>query len=443
MPHSKIWEAFQRQKAVSTDTRKIKPGDLFFALKGDNFDGNRFAAQALDAGAAYVIVDLPAAAIPGDDRYILVPDVLLALQALGRRHRETFTIPVVAVTGSNGKTTTKELVHAVLKSERRAYATQGNLNNHIGVPLTLLAMPPETEVAVIEMGANKPKDIEELVNIALPTHGIITNIGQAHLEGMGGITGVQRTKGELFDFLRAHGGFAFVNENDPLVVEIARDIPQQVGYGGPQSPYRILDREEDVPGADDCQQITVWASGTGLDFRLHLPGRHNAENALLAVAVGRHFGISDAAIQSALAAYIPRMNRSQLHRQGGRSILLDAYNANPSSMRATIASIAEQDHSSVALVLGDMFELGPTSGALHADIWTFARQALPHALIIGIGPQFHAHRPQEDARTRSYTSLANAESHLAHDLEGYGFILLKGSRGMALEKLLPGMGVIV
>ncbi|MBP6640073.1 MAG: UDP-N-acetylmuramoyl-tripeptide--D-alanyl-D-alanine ligase, partial [Bacteroidia bacterium] len=221
MPQSKIWEAYLRQKAVSTDTRKIRLGDIFFALKGDNFDGNRFAAQALLDGAGFVVVDDPAVVPQDDDRYILVPNVLLALQGLARQYRGTFDIPVFAITGSNGKTTTKELVHAVLSSERRAYATQGNLNNHIGVPLTLLAMPPETEIAVIEMGANKPKDIEELVNIALPTHGVITNIGQAHLEGMGGILGVQRTKGEMFDFLREHQGIAFVNENDPLVAEVA------------------------------------------------------------------------------------------------------------------------------------------------------------------------------------------------------------------------------
>jgi UDP-N-acetylmuramoyl-tripeptide--D-alanyl-D-alanine ligase len=439
MPYSKIWEAYLRQKAVSTDTRKINPGDIFFALKGDNFDGNLFAAKALEAGAGYVVVDAPSAVVQDDPRYILVPDVLLALQALGRRYRETFSIPVVAITGSNGKTTTKELVQAVLKSERRAYATTGNLNNHIGVPLTLLAMPEDTEVAVIEMGANKPRDIEELVNIALPTHGIITNIGQAHLEGMGGIEGVQRTKGELFDFLRGHDGFAFVNENDPLVVEIARGIPGQTGYGGPESPFRILERDEE----ETYQRFNVWARGSVLPIQLNLLGRHNAENALLAVAVGQHFGISDAGIQAALAGYVPRMNRSQLHKQGGRSILLDAYNANPSSMRATIASIAEQEHASVALVLGDMFELGPGSDALHADIWAYARGLMPGALIIGIGPHFHGNRPAGDALARSYVSLADAEGQLSRDLEGYEFVLLKGSRGMALERLLPGMGVTV
>ncbi|MEY3443964.1 MAG: hypothetical protein RLZZ519_2245 [Bacteroidota bacterium] len=437
MPQSKIWEAYLRQKYVSTDTRKIRLGDIFFALKGDNFDGNRFAAQALLDGAGYVVVDDPAVVPDDDDRYILVPNVLLALQRLARQYRETFDIPVFAITGSNGKTTTKELVHAVLSSERRAYATQGNLNNHIGVPLTLLAMPAETEIAVIEMGANKPKDIEELVNIALPTHGVITNIGQAHLEGMGGILGVQRTKGEMFDFLREHQGIAFVNENDPLVAEVAAGISEQIGYGSPESPYHILRTQENEEG----QFITLVARGKSLQARIHLHGRHNAENALLAVAVGQHFGISDEGIQTALAGYLPRMNRSQLHRQGDRSILLDAYNANPSSMKATIASIAAQDHESVALVLGDMFELGPTSDELHSEIWGFARKELPNALIVGIGPHFLNSIPQRDEKMRSYETIAEAQANIAEDLEGYQFILLKGSRGMALERLLPAMEV--
>ncbi len=437
MPQSKIWAAFLRQKKVSTDTRKIQQGDIFFALKGDNFDGNRFAAKALLDGAGFVVVDDPEIVPAGDERYILVKNGLFALQDLARQFRETFEIPILAITGSNGKTTTKELVHAVLNTERRAFATQGNLNNHIGVPLTLLSMPEGTEIAVIEMGANKPKDIEELVNIALPTHGVITNIGQAHLEGMGGIEGVQRTKGELFDFLRAHNGIGFVNENDPLVLGAATGIQEQIAYGGPRSPYHILRTQEN----DEGQFITLKARNNTMLVRINLHGRHNAENALLAVAVGQHFGISDEGIQEALASYLPRMNRSQLHRQGDRSILLDAYNANPSSMKATIASIAEREHASVALVLGDMFELGPTADELHAEIWTFARNVLPNALIIGIGPHFLRRMPHEDALMRSYASIADAQEKINADLEGYAFILLKGSRGMALERLLPTIGV--
>jgi UDP-N-acetylmuramoyl-tripeptide--D-alanyl-D-alanine ligase len=437
MPQSKIWDAFLQQKAVSTDTRKINAGDLYFALKGDNFDGNRFALQALGAGAAFAIVDDPEVVPQDDARFILVPDVLLALQNLGRMFRETFDIPVIGITGSNGKTTTKELVHAVLSSERRAYATQGNLNNHIGVPLTLLAMPEDTEIAVVEMGANKPKDIDELVHIALPTVGIITNIGHAHLEGMGGIEGVQRIKGEMFDFIRAHGGLAFVNENDSRVVEEAKGIAKTVCYGGPQSNYRILSIHENT----EVQTIELLANGRPMTVSLQLLGRHNAENALLAVAVGQHFGISDAAIQSALAQYVPRMNRSQLVKAGGRSILLDAYNANPSSMMATIGSIAQQQHPHVALVLGDMFELGPTSSTLHHDLLVFARQTLPQALIVGIGPMFQQNLLENDALAKVYPSVQAANEHILQDLEGYDFVLVKGSRGMALERLLPTLGV--
>jgi UDP-N-acetylmuramoyl-tripeptide--D-alanyl-D-alanine ligase len=437
MPHSKIWTAFLQQKVVSTDTRKIAPGALFFALRGDNFNGNLFAAQALEAGAAYAIVDDPAVVPAGDARYILVPDTLMALQQLGRQYRQQFVIPVIGITGSNGKTTTKELVQAVLSSERRAYATTGNLNNHIGVPLTLLAMPADTEIAIIEMGANKPRDIEELVNIAMPTHGIITNIGQAHLEGMGGIEGVQRTKGEMFDFIRAHEGFAFVNEADPRVTKLSEGLDWRVGYGGRHSAYRILEITE----THHHQRIRLMARGTQQEIEIQLLGRHNAENAMLALAVGQQFGVSDASIRAALAAYLPKMNRSQLHRQGDRTFLLDAYNANPSSMEATLRSIAAQDHEKVALILGDMFELGPTADELHAGIWTLARALMPEALVIGIGPHFDRCRPVEDCLARSYESVEIAIPEIAGDLDGFDFILLKGSRGMALERLLPSLGV--
>jgi UDP-N-acetylmuramoyl-tripeptide--D-alanyl-D-alanine ligase len=439
MPSSRIWDAFITQKTVCTDTRKIRKGDVFCALKGANFDGNLFAAKALESGAAYAVVDSPAAVVAGDPRYLLVPDVLLALQDTARRYRLCFDIPFVAITGSNGKTTTKELVHAVLASERKAYATQGNLNNQIGVPLTLLAMPGDTEVAVIEMGANKQYDIEELVNIGLPTHGLITNIGQAHLEGMGGIEGVQRTKGEMFDFIREHNGHAFVNEGDPRVVETAEGIIHRTTYGGSASDYRILSQVQ----TDHAQRITIMARGNILEVDIQLLGRHNAENALLAVAVAQHFGISDTNIQKALANYVPRMNRSQLHLQENRKILLDAYNANPSSMRATIASIVERREEKVALVLGDMFELGADSAGLHAGIWSYAREQLPHALVVGIGPVFHATRQAEDVLAKSYPSLEEAIHEITYDLEGYEFILLKGSRGMALERLQGVLGVQV
>lgn len=437
MPQSKLWAAYQRQKAVSTDTRKIHPGDIFFALKGDNFDGNRFAANALASGATYAVVDDAQVVPTGDDRYILVPDVLLSLQSLARQYRETFNIPVVALTGSNGKTTSKEFIYTALQAGMRAYATQGNLNNHIGVPLTLLAMPRDTEVAVIEMGANKRHDIEELVNIALPTHGIITNVGYAHLEGMGGIEGVQRTKGEMFDFLRAHGGMAFVNDGDPRVLAQAHGLRQTLGYGSDASPFRLVDREE----FEGHQVLQIDAAGQMMEVSIHLLGAHNATNALLAVTVGSHFGVPVAAMQAALAAYVPRMNRSQLHHQGDRTFLLDAYNANPSSMQASIAAVAEQDHASVALVLGDMFELGPTSAELHAGIWAFARRALPKARIVGIGPHFSATRPAQDNNTITYPGVPEAEGSIARDLEGCEFVMLKGSRGMALERLLKAIGV--
>lgn len=439
MPHSIIWDAFCKQKGVSTDTRKIKPGDIYFALRGDNFDGNKFAAAALDSGAALVVVDRAEVVVAGDDRYVLVEDSLEALQELGRMRRESLDFPFIGITGSNGKTTTKELLHAVLAAEKKAYATTGNLNNHIGVPLTLLAIPDETEIAVIEMGANKPKDIEELVNIALPTHGLITNIGKAHLEGMGGIEGVQRTKGELFDFIRLHNGFAFVNEGDALVGEIAKDLPNQIGYCGSDSAYRILDTKEDAAG----QTVRVFANGKEIELRIQLQGRHNAENALVALAVGQYFGVSDAGIVAALAAYVPTMNRSQLVLSGGKKFLLDAYNANPSSMEATIRSIALQGHENVGLILGDMFELGPDSPALHRKLWEFARKELPTARIIGIGKEMNRQIPQDCSNCKSFESVELAQLSIKSDLEACDYILIKGSRGMALERLLPSLEVIL
>lgn len=437
MPHSKIWEAFCEQKVVSTDTRKIKPGDIYFALRGDNFDGNNFAAAALEAGAAYAVIDRPEALVADDARYILVDDSLVALQELGKMKRESMSIPFIGITGSNGKTTTKELLHAVLTSERNAYATTGNLNNHIGVPLTLLAIPDDTDIAVIEMGANKPKDIEELVNIALPTHGLITNIGKAHLEGFGGIEGVKKTKGEMFDFVRAHNGFAWVNEGDENVAAVGRDLPNQIGYGGARSPYKILSAREDETGQD----VRIWASGKEMDFRIQLQGRHNAENALVALMVGQHFGISDEGILAALAAYQPKMNRSQLVLQDGIRYMLDAYNANPSSMQAAIHSIALQSHQKVGLILGDMFELGPESHALHTELWQFARKELPNAKVIGIGKAMRETMPEGDPNLAGFADVDEAKPAIKSELQGCDYILIKGSRGMALERLLPSLGV--
>ena len=435
-PTAQLLALFHQPPAVSTDTRKVQPGDLFFTLKGERFDGNRFAAQALETGAAYAIIDNPAFLPPGDARYLLVGDALLALQDLARAYRREFDIPLLGLTGSNGKTTTKELIHAVLGSERRAYATAGNFNNHIGVPLTLLAMPRDTEIAVVEMGANQPGDIAELAAIAEPTQGLITNVGAAHLEKLGDLDGVQRTKGALFDFIQTHGGTIFLNEDDPRVVAAARHIPQRITYGTPQSDfhYRLL---ENRPGEMRIEvRCDAWLEPQ--TFISYLSGEYNCMNILAAIAVGSYFGISVEGMKRGIAAYVPRNNRSEIVEKQGRTLWLDAYNANPSSMRAAIANLFALRKDKVALILGDMFELGEGSERLHAELGRFIDDFQP-ALTVGVGPMMQATTAQMTAPTAWFPDVDTAQGELPDLLKGMELVLVKGSRGMALERLVEAL----
>lgn len=434
---AKVIEAFNACRKITTDTRKIAPGALFFALRGDNFDGNSFAAKALDLGAAYVVVDRPEVVAPGDERYLLVDDSLLCLQELGRHYRRQFDIPVIGITGSNGKTTTKELIHAVLSTERRVHYTQGNLNNHIGVPLTLLAMPEDTEIAVIEMGANKPGDIQELVDIAEPNFGLITNVGKAHLERMIDLDGVQYTKGAMFRYLRAHGGHAFVNLHDPRVAAEGAGIDRVSTYGSPEADFYI----SQLDPATDHLSLRIFSKATQASyaFTSHLIGPHNAENILAAVTVGITLGISLSSTMAGIAAYIPTLNRTEIVKGDGVTVLLDAYNANPSSMEATLRSLAGQPYGRMALVLGDMFELGPDSATHHAKIVELVQRLFPDAKLIGIGKEMHA--AMQGHAGKAYLTVEAASSEIKSDLAGYDFVLLKGSRGMALERLLDPMGL--
>jgi UDP-N-acetylmuramoyl-tripeptide--D-alanyl-D-alanine ligase len=437
MLSSKVIEAFIACRQITTDTRKIVPGAIFFALRGENFDGNHFAAQALVQGAAFVVVDRPAVVADGDARYLLVEDSLLTLQELSRHYRRQFDIPVIGITGSNGKTTTKELVHAVLSTERRVHWTQGNLNNHIGVPLTLLAMPADTEIAVIEMGANKPGDIEELVNIAEPTHGMITNVGEAHLERMINLDGVQETKGAMYRFVRAHEGHAFVNLHDARVAAEGEGILRRTTYGTPEADFYISELD---PTTDHLSlQIFAKATGESYSFESHLIGPHNAENILAAVAVGVTMGISLYSIMEGIAAYIPTLNRTELVKGDGLMVLLDAYNANPTSMEATLRSLVGQPYGKVALVLGDMFELGEESSAHHTRLVDLALRLLPAAKLIGVGKEMQA--AMQGRPGSAYLSVELASPHILSDLAGYDFALIKGSRGMALERLLAPLGL--
>jgi UDP-N-acetylmuramoyl-tripeptide--D-alanyl-D-alanine ligase len=437
MLSAKVIAAFMACRKITTDTRKIVPGAIFFALRGENFDGNTFASQALAQGAAFVVIDRQEVAVQDDERYLLVEDSLQTLQALGRHYRRRFDIPVIGITGSNGKTTTKELMHAVLATERRVHFTQGNLNNHIGVPLTLLAMPEDTEIAVIEMGANKPGDIQELVEIAEPTHGLITNVGQAHLERMIDLDGVQYTKGAMFRWVRAHGGHAFVNLRDARVAAEGQDIPICTTYGSTDADYFI----SEMDAAADHLDLHIFskATQTSYPFTSHLIGTHNAENILAAVAVGLTMGISLQGATQGIADYLPTINRTEIVKGPGITVLLDAYNANPSSMEATLRSLVGHGYRQATLILGDMFELGEDSPAHHQHLLSLAAELLPEARVIGIGKALHA--AMEGRSGKAYPSVEAASATIKSDVGESDFVLIKGSRGMALERLLEPLGL--
>lgn len=439
MSISTILEVFQRNGKVTTDSRQISEACIFFALKGERFDGNAYAAQALSDGAALVVVDDPNVLVPGDDRYLLVEDGLQALQLAAEAYRKTLDYPIFAITGTNGKTTTKELLHAVLASEKRVAATKGNLNNHIGVPLTLFSLPADLDVAIVEMGANKRGDIAELCQIAHPTHGLITNIGRAHLERFGDVEGVRKTKGELFDYVREAGGCVYVNEGDRRVKDLAEGIACRVGYGGVASSHRITQ----VDAKPELMRLEVVLGDRGaMELETLLIGGHNAENILAAATVGSELGISNEGIQRAIREYVPRMNRTQLVRNGEQMILLDAYNANPSSMEATIKSVAQQDYGRVALVLGDMFELGDGSARMHEELVRFAAETLPEALLVGLGKDMQSAIAKGlHPRAVAFEQTEEAMPEIKELLKASDFVLVKGSRGMALERLLKPLGV--
>lgn len=420
---------FLRSSGACTDTRAITPGCLFFALKGPHFNANVFAAEALDKGALAAVVDDPSVVV--DERHLLVPDVLKTLQGLARHHRRQFTIPVVAITGTNGKTTTKELVHAVLAGDRPTLATSGNLNNHIGVPLTLLRMNAEHRIAIIEMGANHVGDIAELVAIAEPTHGLITNIGKAHLEGFGSYEGVIRAKTEMYDFLGVHDGTLFVNADDDLLMDRSTGL-KRITYGR----SAIADTSGNTASAGPFMAL-VFAGHDGKAYHVstQLIGDYNLANALTAVAIGQHFGVSDERIAEALTAYTPNNNRSQFCDTGRNHLILDAYNANPSSMKVALENFAAMrtDRPKLA-ILGGMKELGNDSRAEHESIVRAVQELGLDAVFVG--PEF-----AELAGMGLITypdANAALEASRRKPLTGY-MILVKGSRGTRLETLVEDL----
>ncbi|WP_020538675.1 UDP-N-acetylmuramoyl-tripeptide--D-alanyl-D-alanine ligase [Lewinella cohaerens] len=430
-----LLQHFSKCQRVCTDTRKLLEGDLFFALKGDNFDGNRFAAQALKDGAAFVVVDDSSIII--DERYLLVEDTLLALQNLARAYRQQLNIPIVAITGSNGKTTTKELVAAVLSKAHQTHFTQGNFNNHIGVPLTLLAMPLTTEIAVIEMGANHQGEIAELCEIAEPTHGLITNIGKAHLEGFGGIEGVKKGKSELYTYLATHQRVAFINLEEDYLEDLAiqHGVNRKIDYclsttPDPTTPFYEIRLDQLVP---KVKVSFLKPDGNIRTVESSLSGRHNLQNIMTAIAVGKYFKVSSHLIVEGIAEYVPSNNRSQRLEHKEVGIYLDAYNANPSSMRAALQNFAAEAKGPQTVILGDMLELGQTAATEHLDIAQLA-QSLAFANITLVGPLFaaaakelglpHFLSAQEVSNALDWSALAGTE------------LLIKGSRGMKLELLL-------
>ena len=421
----KLYRKYLTCTTVSTDTRKIEPGCLFFALKGPNFNGNGFAREALEKGARYVVVDEAAYAL-NDDEYLLVDDSLRALQALANHHRHQLKMPVIGITGSNGKTTTKELIAAVLGQKYRTYATRGNLNNHIGVPLTVLSLKNDVEMAVIEMGANKIGDIKELVEICEPTHGVITNIGRAHLEGFGGLDGVKRGKGELYDFLLDREAVAFVNSQNETLRSMAERFGDPVTYPKEGDFYHCELLE--------ASPLVVYRDENGEKITTHLAGAHNFENIAAALCIGKYFGVPAAKANEAVANYVSANNRSQVVTKGTNTIYLDAYNANPTSMQASLEHFMTVQAPKKAVVLGDMYELGDDSAAEHRRIGeVVARGKFDYVLLCG------KHMQQAvAANPKAYYFIDKFSLNnwlMDHSFE-HTHILIKGSRGMSMETIV-------
>lgn len=413
MNTNQLYDLFCKSKGVTTDSRKVSEGQIFFALHGENFDGNLFAVQALKDGAEYAVVDCEAVVKENSEfseRLILVDDTLSALQRLAAYHREQLAIPILGIVGSNGKTTTKELVSRVLAKKYTVYATRGNLNNHIGVPLTLLAMDSSTEFGVVEMGASSQKEIELLCSISKPDYGIITNIGNAHLEGFGGKEGIRKGKGELFDFLAANGGRAIVPTEDRVLVEMAKE---RTGMA-----------------------VEYYSRAIAEGYKSQLSGDYNRFNIAAAVAVATLFGISSEQAAEAIEGYTPDNNRSQeVVTPHNNTLIIDCYNANPSSMEVAIENIASRVGQNKLLILGDMLELGQWSESEHRRILELAA-SIGRVEMILVGENFHraAHSLALDAVC--FKSTAEAAEYLTDSRLSNRTILLKGSRGVALEKLI-------
>ena len=443
-----IYNKFKECGVVTTDTRTLKGGEMFFALKGENFDGNEYALKALELGARYAVVNASAEVAASDDpRLVKVEDTLKTLQELARWHRSMVFVdgqhlPVVALTGTNGKTTTKELVRAVLSVKYNVTATEGNLNNSIGVPLTLLKVNGTTQIAVVEMGASHPGDIKELVDIALPNFGLITNVGKAHLLGFGSFEGVKATKGELYDYLRRTADKAFINVDNPHLCQMASDRNMQhdpervesllIPYGLEYQGAKVLPSSEEHP----FLRIEL----DGLTINTNLVGSYNADNVMAAIAVGKQFGVTLEEAVKAIEAYVPSNNRSQMTKTAKNTLIVDAYNANPTSMAAALENFSNVSAECKVAMLGDMLELGEDSLAEHvAVVRSVASRCF--AATYFVGKEFIAASAQFAESELGGLSFFSTSDELAqylteHPLEG-ATVLIKGSRGTRMEKVIP------
>ncbi len=435
MEIKELYEIYKAHPVVTTDSRNCPEGSIFFALKGETFDGNKFAVAAIEKGCAYSVVDDKTIEHP---QAILVDNVLDILQQLARYHREQLDIPFVGITGTNGKTTTKELVATVLNKKYRVHYTQGNFNNHIGVPLTLLSIKPDCEIAVIEMGANHPGEIKTLANIALPTCGLITNVGKAHLEGFGSLEGVINTKKELYDNLAARGGHVFVNAANPLLMNVL-DAKSYTTYSS--NP----DVEADVNGKllrcapyveFDWNLNNAQCTMHNAQLSTHFVGAYNLDNMLAAITIGLHFGVDEKDICDAISNYVPANNRSQLTKTERNTLIVDAYNANPTSMTAAIDNFDIMEGENKMAILGDMLELGEQSEVEHQNIVHRLMESKIERIIL-VGKEFKKACETLDVNKFEIIESLGDDFKSQLSVLNSQLILLKGSNGIGLYKLIP------
>jgi len=419
-----LHKLFLESNSVCTDTRIIKKNDLFFALKGDNFNGNKFAKNALVNSAKYAIIDEEEYAI--NSNYILVDDVLNTLQQLAKYHRTYLNLKIIALTGSNGKTTTKELINSVLQKKHNTVATCGNLNNHIGVPLTLLSMNETTEIGIVEMGANHIKEIEMLCNIAQPDYGYITNFGKAHLEGFGSIEGVIEAKSELYNYLKQNNKLIFINADDDIQLKQLNNYSKHYSFSSTNKANAQIEYIDANPFVQIKYKDQLINS--------NLIGNYNFSNISVAIAIGNYFEIEDLYIKSAIEDYRPENNRSQIIEKRTNKIILDAYNANPTSMKAALDSFANLKVEHKIAILGDMFELGQDAEKEHQEIAEYSEQLSIDEIHL-VGENFYKTTVNSN-KTKYYKSFDDLQIVLRENIIKNHSILIKGSRGMALERVL-------